>query len=191
MALHNLKIVVVDGGRASSYKSKNAGLKDGTGSSSSKTKYKDSPLYKVLNLKTTIKNKVQSGMSPSEVFAMDMGVRVASQMVKQAANYYLTDIGRKNGDSNYQAMINRQIETVTDPLSVMGGVLSGAATGSMFGPIGAAVGAVAGAVSSSISLGFKYAQRDRDYQHQMFQENNNQAYNLSRAGFNALSGRVR
>jgi len=188
MALHNIKIVVVDGGRNGSYKSKNAG---GGSGSKDKKKYKETPLYKALNAKQTIKNKIQSGMSPAAVFAMDMGLRVASQLVKQTANYYISDIGRRNGDSNYQAMINRQIETVTDPLSVVGGALSGAAAGSMFGPAGAAVGLIVGAASSAISVGFKYAERDRDYQHQMFQENNNQAINLARAGTNALTGRLR
>lgn len=145
----------------------------------------------MLNAKQTIKNKVQSGMSPTAVFAMDMGLRIGSQLVSQTANYYLTDIGRKNGDSNYQAIINRQIEVVTDPLSVIGGTLSGAAAGSMFGPIGAGIGAVVGLASSAISLGFKYAEREREYQHTLFEEYNNQAYNLSRANFSVYTGRLR
>ena len=188
MALHNLKIVIVDGGRAGSYKSKNAGTETSDGK---KPDYKNTPLYKMLNAKQTIKEKVQSGMTPASVFAMDMGVRVASQIVKQTANYYLSDIGRKNGDSNYQALINRQIEVVADPLSVVGATLSGAAAGSMFGPVGAGVGAAVGAISSSISLGFKYTERERAYQHEMFQERNNQAYRLSRANFSIYTGRLR
>lgn len=185
MAIRNLKITVVDGGKSSRKSSSKSG--DGE----SKKNAKNSPLYKVLNAKDTIKDKLQSGMSSSTVFAMNMGLRVAGQVVRQTANYYVSDIGRKNGDSNYQAMINRQIEVVSDTVSVVGGALSGAATGAMFGPIGAAVGAVVGTASSAISLGFKYAEREREYQHTMFEEHNNQAYNLSRANFNALSGRVR
>ena len=61
----------------------------------------------------------------------------------------------------------------------------------MFGPVGAAVGAVAGIASSSINLGFKYAERQRTYQHEMFKENNSQAYQLARANYSALTGRVR
>lgn len=189
MALHNIKIVVVDGGRSGTYKAKNAGIEGKDAESAAKNK--NSPLYKVLNAKETIKNTVQSGMSPTAVFAMDMGLRVGSQLVSQTANYYLTDIGRKNGDSNYQAIINRQIEAVTDPLSLVGGTLSGAATGAMFGPIGAAIGAVVGLVGSSISLGFKYAGKEREYQHTLFEENNNQAYRLSRANFSIYTGRLR
>lgn len=186
MALHNLKIVVVDGGRNGTYKSRNSGVKD-----EEKENYKETPLYKALNAKKTIKNKIQSGMTPATVFAMDMGVRVASQIIKQTANYYLSDIGRKNGDSNYQALINRQIEIVADPLSIVGGTLSGATTGSMFGPVGAGIGAIVGAISSSISLGFKYAERDRAFQHEMFKDSNSQAYNLARANFSIWTGRSR
>lgn len=187
MALHNLKIIVVDGGkRASSVSSGSVSQ-----SKEEREKNKNSPLYKLLNAKQTIKNSIQSGMSPSAVFAMDMGLKVGSQLVKQTANFYLTDIGRRNGDSNYQAIINRQIEVVTDPLSVVGATLSGAAAGSMFGPIGAGVGAVVGLASSAITLGFKYAEREREYQHTLFEEYNNQAYNLSRANFSIYTGRLR
>ena len=188
MALHNLKIVVVDGGRSGGYKSKNAGLKDADGE---KKNYKNTPLYKLLHAKETIKNKVQSGMTPRQSFALNMGLNVASQLVQQYANYYISDIGRKNGDSNYQAIVNRQIEIVSDVASIGSGLVQGAATGSMFGPVGAAIGAVLGVASSGISLGFKYADRTREYQHTMFQENTSQAYNLARANYSVSTGRVR
>ena len=184
MALHNLRIVVVDGGRSNNY---SANSNNNSTSGEKSKNYKDTPLYKMLNAKDTIK----SGMSPATLFAMDMGLRVASQSIKQGANYVISDIGRANGDSNYQAYINRQIESITDPLSLVSGTLSGAATGSMFGPIGAGVGAVAGLLSSGISLGFKYAERQRAYQHEMFKENTSQAYNLARANYSAFTGRVR
>lgn len=188
MALHNLKIVVVDGGRSGSYKSQSSNR--GTNGDNKKDA-KNSPLYKLLNAKQTIKNKVQSGMTPASVFAMDMGLRVAGQLVKQTANYYISDIGRKNGDSNYQAIINRQIEVITDTLGFASSTLSGAAAGSMFGPAGAAIGAVVGAASSAVSLGFKYAERQREYEHEIFKQNNNQAYNLARTSFQGFTGRLR
>lgn len=187
MALHNLKIIVVDGGRR-------VATRSGDSKSSSKEereKNKNSPLYKMLNAKQTIKKKVTSGMTPSSVFALDMGIRVAGQVVKQTANYYISDIGRKNGDSNYQAIINRQIEVVSDSLGFASGTLSGAATGSMFGPVGAVAGAVIGAVGSAVSLGFKYAERERAYQHEIFKQNNNQAFNLARTSFQGFTGRLR
>lgn len=187
MALHNLKIIVVDGGKRAS--SRASGSK--SPSKEEREKNKNSPLYKLLNAKKTIKNKVQSGMSPSAVFAMDMGLRVTGQLIKQTANYYIADIGRKNGDSNYQAIINRQIEVVSDGLGFASSVVSGAAAGSMFGPVGAGIGAVVGAVSSAASIGFKYAERERAYQHEIFKQNNNQAYNLARTSFQGFTGRLR
>ncbi len=189
MALHNLKIVVVDGGRNGSYKSKNAGVdkkEDGDDD------LVNSKLYKVLNAKKIIRNKLKTKLSPTTMLALDMGVKVVAQTVKQTANYYISDIGRQQGDDNYQAMINRQIEVITDPLSILSGAISGATAGSLTGnPVGIAVGAIVGGISSAVSLGFKYGERNRNYQHEMFEQNNAIAYNQSRANFNALAGRVR
>lgn len=183
MALHNLKIIVVDGGKSREYSINK--------SSSEKEKIKDTPLYKLMHAKETITNKVTSGTSPSKTFAITMGINVASQFVKQTANYYIADIGRKNGDSNYQSIINRQLEIVSDTVGVIGGTATGALAGSMFGPVGTAVGAVLGVVSSGISLGFKYAERERAYQHEIFKLNNNQTWNLSRTSFQGFNGRLR
>ena len=183
----DIKIIVVDGGRQTWA----SGSKNNSSTSNDKDKYKNSPLYRLLNAKKTIKEKVQSGMSPSAVFAMDMGIRVASQIVKQTANYYTSDIGRRNGDSNYQAIINRQVEIVSDSLGFVGIIASGAASGSMFGLVGAGVGAAIGAVSSAVSLGFKYAERDRAYNHEMFKESSSQSYALARTSFQGFTGRLR
>lgn len=184
MALHNLRIVVVDGGRSGNYASNNKNYTD-------KEKIKDTPLYKLMHAKETITNKVTSGTSPSKAFAITMGINVASQFVKQTANYYIADIGRKNGDSNYQSVINRQLEIVSDTVGFLSGTASGALAGSMFGPVGTVVGAVLGVVSSGISLGFKYAERERAYQHEIFKLNNNQTYNLARTSFQGFTGRLR
>lgn len=186
MALHNLKIIVVDGGKANEYRTNSSGASD-----AEQKNIKDSPLYKLINAKETITNKVTSGTSPSKAFAITMGINIASQFVKQTANFYISDIGRKNGDSNYQSIINRQLEIVSDAVGLVSGTASGAMTGSMFGPVGTAIGAVLGAVSSGISLGFKYAERERAYQHEIFKLNNNQTYNLARTSFQGFTGRLR
>lgn len=190
MALHKLTITVVDGGKSSNY---NAGGSPGgnSGSTSRKNGNKDTLLYNVLNYNQTIRNKVAQSVSPTTFFAIQSGVNLAVKTAKQAINYYVSDIGRRTGDSNYQAMVNRKIEQTTDGLSVAGGMLGGAAAGSALGPVGAIIGAVIGAVSSSADLGFKYAERERAYEHEMFKENNSQAYNLARANYSALTGRVR
>lgn len=189
MALNSLKIIVVDGGKAKS------GVFGGKGedddSKAALKKWKKSGMYKMLNLNQTLNDKIQQNTSKTTFFAIQSGINLATQTARQFVNYYISDIGRRNGDSNYQAIVNRRIEQVTDVLSIGQGALGGAAAGSMAGPWGAVIGAVVGAASSGISLGFKYTERERDYAHQMFQENNSQAYNLARANYSALTGRVR
>lgn len=116
---------------------------------------------------------------------------MAKSAIKQTANYFISDIGRRNGDSNYQQLINRKLEVAQDWIGVGMSISSGVTMGMAAGPVGAVVGGVLGAASSGISLGFKYAERERAYQHEMFKENNSQAYNLARANFSAMTGRVR
>ncbi len=190
MALDKIRIVVYDGGKASG--SSLFGSDDSRSDSGEKSSNgRGSKLYKLLNYNQTIRNKMQQAMSPTAYFAVQQGVSLAVQTGREAINYFVSDIGRSNGDSNYQAIVNRKIEVATDILSVGQGMLSGAASGAVAGPVGAAVGAVIGAASSGISLGFKYADRERAYQHEMFQQNNSQAYQLARANYSALTGRVR
>ncbi len=186
MALHNLKITVYDGGKLDGGAFGSSG-----GDDSGSGKSEKSLLYKVLNYNSTIKGKMKQAVSPTAFFAIQSGINVAVQTGREAINYFVSDIGRANGDSNYQAIVNRNIEKVTDVLSIGQGALGGAAAGAAAGPVGAVVGAVFGAISSGISLGFKYAERDRAYAHEMFQTNNNQAYMLARANYTALTGRVR
>lgn len=186
MALHNLKITVIDGGKV--------GEGQGWGSDlnkRAKNTAKDSKLYKLLNYNQTIKQSIKKAVSPTTFFALQAGVGLATQTARQVISYYVSDIGRRNGDSNYQAIINRRIEQITDPLSIGQGALSGAAAGAMFGGVGIAVGAAVGAISSGINLHFKYAERERAYAHEMFQQRNSQAYNLARSNYSVLNGRVR
>lgn len=184
MALHNLTITVVDGG-VSSEKWGSSSLKE------SKKTTEKSKLSKMFHYNQTIKNKIRSNVSPTTFYAMQRGVGLAVQTGKQAINYYVSDIGRRNGDSNYQAIVNRRIEQVTDITSVASGAYNGAAAGSLGGIVGVAIGAALGAASAGINLGFKYAEKERSYQHEMFKEKNSQAYGLARANYSAMTGRVR
>lgn len=187
MALHNLKIIVYDGGKMKGGLFGSDDSKDGGG----KKKKDKSLLYKELNYNSTIKDKMKQAVSPTTFFAIQSGVNLAVQTGRGAINYYVSDIGRANGDSNYQAIVNRNIEKVTDGLSVAQGALGGAAAGAAAGGVGAVIGAVFGAASSGISLAFKYAERERAYQHEMFEQSNSQAYQLARANYSALTGRLR
>lgn len=191
MALHNLKITVIDGGKADTTALGDASADTENGGGEKRADGKKSLLYKVLNYNSTIKNKVKQTTSQTTFFAIQQGVSLATQLGKEFIDYYVSDIGRANGDSNYQAIVNRRIEKVTDALSIGQGALSGAAMGAAAGPFGAVIGAVIGVVASGASLGFKYAKREREYQHEMFKENTSQAYQLSRANYSAYTGRVR
>jgi hypothetical protein len=190
MALHKLEITVIDGGKAT------GGLTDdNTEEDPAKiklAKWKGSAAYKMINYNQSIRAKIaQNTSSPAEAFFVESSIGLAVQTARQGINYLASDIGRKNGDSNYQAIVNRRIEVASDIMSVGAGALSGAAAGSSIGPAGAIIGGIAGAASAGISIGFRQAERERTYQHEMFKEGNSQAYNLSRANYSALTGRVR
>ena len=189
MALHNLIITVVDGGKSTSNAFTNSRLLE-----SDTTEKKDQEkniLYKVLNYNQTFKEKISSKMTPTTFFAAESGFQVAKQSLQQVANYYISDIGRSNGDSNYQAQVNRTLEVVGDIGGVIGGSINGAAAGSMFGPMGALVGSITGFATSAISTAFKYKEKERAYQHEMFKENTSQAHNLARANYSSFTGRLR
>lgn len=181
-----IRVVVVDGGKASSNKTKST-----ANSGDAKSKPKEGKLYKVLNYNSEIKSSIKKAVGPTAAFAINGAVSIAKQTARSTFDYFVSDIGRSTGDSNYQAIVNREIEVWTDGLSVVEGAASGAAAGSAFGPIGTAAGAVIGVVSSGISLVFKYGEREREYQHEMFKQNNSQAYQLARANYSAITGRAR
>ncbi len=189
MALHNLVITVVDGGSASNNTIFSKSSSDRTRSNNNGEE--KSILQKVLNYNQTFKEKIKGHMTPTTFFAVESGFQIAKQSLRQVANYFISDIGRSNGDSNYQSQVNRTLEVVSDVGGLMGGAVSGAASGSMFGPVGAAVGAVVGFASSAISTGFKYAERERAWQHEMFKENTSQSNRLARANFSVYTGRLR
>lgn len=118
-------------------------------------------------------------------------ISIGKNIVVQSANFYLSDIGRRNGDSNYQAIINRKLEVLQDTGNVAKSAVEGAIAGAGLGIPGIVLGGLLGAASAGVNIGFKYAERERAYQHEMFKENNSQAYNLARANYSALTGRLR
>ena len=185
MALHNLKITVIDGGKAEG---------QGWGSNLNNTsdgEKKKNKWYKMLHYNQEIKGSIKKSIKPTEFLAAQSAVDLAAQTARAGINYYVSDIGRRHGDSNYQAIVNRRIEIATDIMSVGGGALSGATAGSVLGLGGVVIGAVAGSLSAAINIGFRQAERERGYAHEMFQDRNSRTYNMARAGYNALNGRVR
>lgn len=176
MALHTIQIVVVDGGKEGSYRANNATRKStNTGEETDKT------LYEMLNIKGKISQKIKSAMSPQTYFVVNQAVDMGTQIIKSMHNYRVSDIGRKHGDSNYQAIVNRRYELGGQVLSMIGYTFNGAMAGAMTGnPIGVAVGMVAGLASSVISLGFQESERQRGYRHTMFKESNANNYAIER-----------
>lgn len=193
MALNQIRIIVVNGG-GSGGNSVN-GKKEKTAADIEREQNKKavSKIKAAMHPVNTVKEKIEGklNMTPTQAVAYNMGVNVALQLAKQSFNYFISDIGRRTGDSNYQAQINRTFEIVGDGLNIATGALSGAAIGRMAGPGGAAVGAILGSISSAASIGFRQAERQRTYQHEMFKQSNNQAYNLARANYSAWTGRAR
>lgn len=180
MALHKLTITVVDGGKGNAnHWGSSASESTGTGKRKTGSDFK-----KILNHNQTMKENITQATSPATLFAKQAFINLAMQTARQAINYHISDIGRRNGDSNYQAIINRKIEVGTDIASFIGSVAGGAATG---GP----VGAVIGAASASINIGFRQAERLRSYQHEMFQQSTTQNYLLARTSNTGLTGRLR
>ena len=186
MSTQKLQITVIGDGRASGESEGIGGVKGGT------SKSKKPLTYRLLNLDEEIKNKTIKKMPPVAAMGIMGGIGIAKQVGRQWLNFHLSDIGRRHGDSNYQAIIGRRMEIAGDVMSVGKGALAGAATGAMFGPKGALAGAAIGAASAGISIAFRQMDRQRAYQHQMFELNRSQAYGLSRANFSAAgAGRLR
>lgn len=179
MALHNLKITVINGGRA---KTGDSFIQKG-----SKTPAND----KLNNVNNDVEGGTGKGVLGIVSFSKDYAVDIAKNLVKHEFNYFVSDIGRRTGDSNFQDRVNRQIEVCRDVGGILGGAISGATTGASLGPVGVAIGFAFGAIASGLNVHYKYKERERAYQHTIFQENTSQAYNLARANFHALSGRKR
>lgn len=93
-------------------------------------------------------------------------------------------ISARNGDKALQEQVDRRVEIITERANVMVSTITGFAAG---GAVGAAL-ALAG---SAISLKKKYAGRQRNYDIQIFKENNNIQYMRARAGINLTTGRLR
>ena len=191
MALHNLVITVVDGGKSTSASNGQALSTQQNRKNKSSENNEPSLMHKILNYNETAKNWIEKKTNATTAYSAEMSYQIAKQIVMDSVNFYLSDIGRRNGDSNYQSQINRTIEIVEDGLGIIGGAFGGAAAGAAAGPIGMVVGALAGLISSTIGTSFKYAERQRAYQHEMFKENTSQAYNLARANYSAFTGRAR
>ena len=194
MALNELRIIVVNGGGSGGNGSASGIKKEKTVAQFQKEK--NQKLSKAIksfsNPVDAAVDKITGKMSPSAALVTTMAVNLGVSFLKQSFNYHISNIGRSAGDSNYQAIVGRQLEIVSDNINTISSVLSGAAAGAAIGGFaGAAVGAVTGGISAGISIGFRQAERQRAYDYELFKQNNTQSYNLSRANYSLYNGRVR
>lgn len=165
MALHTLKIVVVDGGRAENYVT-SGGQKSGT--------------KQTVVTEQRMKEKIALKFSPTEAYGMVQAGRLAMQTAKSAFSYYMGDIGRRSGDSHYQARVNRAFEVGGQVVSLVHGAISGGMAGSVFGGLGAIIGGLAGFASSAMSMTYQHAEKTRAYNHTMAEEKAGRDYQIGR-----------
>lgn len=195
MALNQIRIIVINGGGS-------GGSGGGTNIADKNKSPREIQKAKNKKLANCIKainhpvdaavDKITGKMSPSAALVTTKAVDLSVAFLKQSFNYHISNVGRSNGDSNYQAQISRKLEIVSDVTNTAGAVLSGAAAGAAVGNVpGAIIGAVAGGISAGMSIGFRESERTRAYQHEMFKQNQSQAYKLSRANYSIWTGRVR
>lgn len=122
------------------------------------------------------------------------GQKVAAltkQVLREAVNYYVSGQGLYNGDQALQQQIDRQMEILQDGIGLAQNVAMGAASGAFLGVPGMIVGGLAGAATSAISIGARTAHRRREYNYEVFRENNAIEYSRARAMINLTTGRLR
>jgi len=164
----------------------------GTATSTAKKRQEKSPAQAILNWDNEIKDATKESLSPVAYMVVSSAASMAIKSAKQYVNYYLSDIGRQNGDNNYQAQIERRLTQVSDISNTIGQGASGALGGFVVGgPIGAVVGGIIGVATSALSIGYRRANEERAYQYTMFKDNQSQAYNQVRAGNVITNGRQR
>lgn len=118
-------------------------------------------------------------------------IAVAKQVGDLALSYELSGIGYRTGDKALQQRVTREVERIKDVTNFASSVAIGATYGAAGGVLGSAIGAALGAVSSGVSIAVKYAGREREYDVQIFKENNAIEYNRARASMDLTNGRLR
>lgn len=119
------------------------------------------------------------------------GFAVARQLARYRISYYVGGIGMRSGDQSLQDQVERTMEIAQDVTGFASSVAMGATYGSAGGPLGAAFGAIFGAASNVGALASKYGTRRREYNFEIFKENNAIEYSRARAGINWTTGRLR
>ena len=83
------------------------------------------------------------------------------------------------------------MEIFEDFSSIATSIAGGAMMGKFGGPTGIFFGVVLGAVRSVMNIGYKYAEREREYNFKVFKQENAIEYKRARANINLTFGRLR
>lgn len=116
---------------------------------------------------------------------------VARQGIRLLDQYYIAGIGYATGDSSLQAQIERKYEIFTDITSIAVSAGMGLTYGATGGPIGAISASAMAVAQTSMSIASKYATRERDYNVNMYKQNNAIEYKRARAQISLTTGRLR
>ena len=116
---------------------------------------------------------------------------VAKQYATLRLQYEIAGLGVKYGDQTLQNAVDRKVEQVTDVSNIATSVAMGATYGATGGPLGAAVGALMMGTQTAMTTAFKYKTRQRDYDVEVFKQNNAIEYKRARAQVNLTTGRLR
>lgn len=109
---------------------------------------------------------------------------VINVATRQVPNFVIGQFGMMTGDSNYQAMTQRNLEKAQD---VVGSSLGIGASAILLGPLGAVMSSI-GVVTSLVS---KYEQRNMQTAMDTWKQEQNVNYNKARAGVDITDGRTR
>lgn len=118
-------------------------------------------------------------------------IATAHQVVDLSINYAIGQIGNRYGDQALQDKIQRDVEVFQDVSNVATATAMGAAYGSAGGPLGSIFGALFGLVGSTASTIVKYSTRQKNYDYNIFKENNSISYQRARANISLTTGRLR
>lgn len=115
----------------------------------------------------------------------------SKQVAQQTFTYVVGGIGFKYGDQSHQQRVERTTEIVQDTTNIASGIGMGVTYGSAGGPITMLIGGFLGAMTTIFPTAFKYTSREREYNIQVYKEENGIEYQRARAGINLSTGRLR
>lgn len=118
-------------------------------------------------------------------------IATAHQILDLSINYALGQIGNRYGDQALQDTIQRDVEVFQDVTNIATATAMGLAYGSAGGVAGSLIGGFLGMAGSVSSTVVKYSKRQKDYDYNIFKENNSISYQRARTNISLTTGRLR